>query len=47
MIINNLYTPPQLKIHLVEISRVLCQSNGAKYDPTKEVVNIQWEDEDD
>ncbi len=44
MIINNLYTPPQLKIHLVEISRVLCQSNGAKYDPTQ-VVNIEWEDD--
>ena len=39
------YTPPQLKIRWVDISGVLCMSNGAKYNNTEEVDDIIWEDD--
>lgn len=41
------YTPPQVKIHQVSFTGVLCQSNGAKYNPTQEVSGITWLDDDE
>lgn len=42
---NSLYITPALKVLIVDLGGVLCQSNGAKYNPTEEVTGVEWEDD--
>ena len=43
---NNLYITPILRIHVIESAGMLCQSNGAKFNPTQELSGITWEDDE-
>ena len=45
ILINETYIQPQLKVFFVETHGVLCQSNGAQYDPTQEVTGITWDED--
>lgn len=42
---NNLYITPILRIHVLESEEMLCQSNGAKFDPTQNLDGITWEED--
>lgn len=42
---SNNYIQPQTRILLVGATGIICQSNGAKYDPTEEVTGIVWDED--
>ncbi len=41
MIINNLYTPPQITIRLIESTGILCESNIQ----SRKVISGNWDEE--
>lgn len=42
---NILYTAPGLRYCPLVAEGLLCQSNGAHYDPTQEVQGITWDED--
>ncbi len=42
---NNSYIQPLMRTLLVGVTGIICQSNGAKYDPTEEVTGITWDED--